>query len=198
MRIRSLLNQINKDIDLIKEYLNIHSTGKLTPTVTDPIHIKHELLKINKQLPTRLSLPEDPQENIWHYYRFLTVTPVIHNNRLILMIKIPLIDLDSGMNLYKIHNLQIYHHYIEKSLKYQLEGKNIAVTKDNKYATLLTDTELITCTLAEGHFCNLSTGLYHINTNQWCVTAMFFKDNDKINKYCKVEINNVTGPKLII
>ena len=72
MRIRSLLKQINKDIDLIKEYLNIHSTGKLTPTVTDPIHLKHELLKINKQLPTRLSLPEDPHENIWHYYRFLT------------------------------------------------------------------------------------------------------------------------------
>ena len=73
MRIRSLLKQINKDIDLIKEYLNIHSTGKLTPTVTDHMHLKHELLKINKQLPTRLSLPEDPHEYIWHYYRFLSL-----------------------------------------------------------------------------------------------------------------------------
>ena len=111
------------------------------------------------------------------------------------MIKIPLIDLDSGMNLYKIYNLPIYHHDIGKSLKYQLEGTNLAVTKDNRYATLLTDAEFITCTLAEGHFCNLNTGLYHIDTNQWCVTAMFFKDNDRINKYCKVEINNITGPQ---
>ena len=111
------------------------------------------------------------------------------------MFKIPLIDLDSGMNLYKIYNLALYHHDIGKSVKYQLEGTNLAVMKDNNYATLLTDTELITCTLAEGHFCNLNTGLYHINTNQWCVTAMFFKDNDRINKYCKVENNNVTDPQ---
>ena len=111
------------------------------------------------------------------------------------MIKIPLIDLDSGMNLYKIYNLPIYHHDIGKSLKYQLKGTNLAVTKDNKYATLLTDTEFITCTLAEGHFCNLNTGLHHIDTNQWCVTAKFFKDNDRINKYCKVEINKITGPQ---
>ena len=111
------------------------------------------------------------------------------------MIKIPLIDLDSGMNSYKICNLPMYHHDIGKSLKYQLEGTNLAVTKDNRYATLLTDAEFITCTLAEGHFCNLNTGLYHIDTNQWCVTAMFFKDNDRINKYCKVEINNITGPQ---
>ena len=48
MRTRSLLKQINKDINLIKEYLNTHSAGKLTPTVTDPIHLKHELLKIIK------------------------------------------------------------------------------------------------------------------------------------------------------
>ena len=68
MRIRSLLKQINKDI---KEYLNIHSTGKLTPIVTDPIHLKHELLKINKQLPTRLSLPEDPHER---YLRLLQIS----------------------------------------------------------------------------------------------------------------------------
>ena len=114
-------------------------------------HLKHELCKINKQLPTRLSPPEDPHENVWHYYRFLTVTPVIHNNRLILMIKIPLIDLDSGMNLYKIYYLSIYHNDIGKSLKYQLEGTNLAVTKDNRYATLLTDAEFLTCTLAEGH-----------------------------------------------
>ena len=61
------------------------------------------------------------------------------------MIKIPLTDLDSGMNLYKIYNLPIYHHDIGKSFKYQLEGTNLAVTKDNRYATLLTDTEFITC-----------------------------------------------------
>ena len=57
-RIRTLIRQISKDIDLIKEYLNIHSTGGITPTIIDHIHLKQELLKIHKQLPARLSLPE--------------------------------------------------------------------------------------------------------------------------------------------
>ena len=43
------------------------ATQQFNHTVTDPIHLKHELLKINKQnkqLLTRLSLPENPHENI--------------------------------------------------------------------------------------------------------------------------------------
>ena len=103
-RIRSLLGQMKTDTAQIKAYLNIHITGKLTPSITDPVHLRQELLQINKQLPARLSLPEDPHRNIWHYYRFLTVSPVTHGNKLVLMIRIPLIDLDSGMNLYKIYN----------------------------------------------------------------------------------------------
>ena len=105
-RIRSLLGQMKTHTAQIKAYLNIHITGKLTPSITNPVHLRQELLRINKQLPTRLSLPEDPHRNIWHYYRFLTVSPVTHGNKLVLMIRIPLIDLDSGMNQYKFTTYQ--------------------------------------------------------------------------------------------
>ena len=145
-----------------------------------------------KPLPARLSLPEDWHTNVWYYCRFLTVTPVTHGIKCVLIIRIPLIDLDSGMNLYKIYNLPIYHHHNGKSIKYQLEGTNLAITKDNKYATILTDTDFIRCTLADKYFCSLNSGLYHVDTNQWCVTAMFIKDNDKISTYCSVAINNIT------
>ena len=194
-RIRSLLGQIETDTALIKAYLNIHITGKLTPSITDTIHLRQELLMINKHLPTRLFLPEDPHTNVWHYYRFLTVTLVTHGNKLVLIIRTPLTDLDSGMNLYKIYNLPIHNHHIGKSLKYQLERTNMAITKDNKYATTFSDIEFIRCTLADRHFCHSNTGLYHVDTNQWCVTAMFLKYNDKISTYCRLAINNITGPQ---
>ena len=45
------------------------------------------------------------------------------------MIRIPLVDLDSGMNLHKIYNLPIFHQNIGKSLKYQPEGTNLAITE---------------------------------------------------------------------
>ena len=106
-RIISLLRQMKTAIDLIRAYLDIHSTGKMTTTITDPTHLRQELLKIHKQLPVRLSLPEDPIHNIWHYYRFLTITLVMHGNKLILMIKIPLVDLRLRHEL--VQNIQHSH-----------------------------------------------------------------------------------------
>ena len=57
--------------------------------------------------------------------------------------------------------------------------------KDNKYATILSDTEFIKCTLAQGHFCNINTALNHIDSNLMCLTALFLKDN----KQFKTNIN---------
>ena len=168
VRIRTITRQMNNDIELIRSYLS--------PTIT---------------------LPEDPTINIWHYYMFLTVTPMINDNQLLLMIKIPLIDSDSTMTLYKIHNLPIYNPDIGKSLSYQLEGSNLAVTKDNSYVTILTEAEFIQCTLAQGHFCSLNTALYHIDYSKWCFAAVFLKQNGQINEYCPLPITNITGPQAI-
>ena len=120
----------------------------------DPIHYWSDApqmgaLGINKQLPKRLSLPEDPHGNVWHYYRLLTMNPVIHGGKLVLMVRIPLIDLDSVMDLYKINNLSIYNHHIAKSLQYLLEGTYLVITKDSKYAATLSDMEFVKCTLAD-------------------------------------------------
>ena len=49
--------------------------------------------------------------------------------------------------------------------------------------------------LADGHFCALNTGLYHIDTSQWCVNALFFKNNNKIDTYCRLALSNITGPQ---
>ena len=102
------------------------------------------------------------------------------------------------MTLYKICNIPIFHHEIGKSVLYKIEGNNLAITKDNKYATILSDTEFIQCTLAQGHFGSLNTALYHIDSNIMCLTAIFLRDNKKIKKQCKLAVTNITGPKLII
>ena len=188
---------MTNDIELIRSYLSTFTTGKLTPQMIDPTHLRQELLKISKQLPPKITLPEDPTINIWHYYRFLIITPMINGNQLLLMIKIPLLDSDSTMTLYKIYNLPIYNPDIGKSLSYQLEGSNLAVTKDNSYVTILTEAEFIQCTLAQGHFCSLNTALYHIDYSKWCLAAMFLKQKDRINKYCLLSITNITGPQAI-
>ena len=189
------LKQLQNDLDLIRQYMSIHATNKLAPNIIDPTHLRQELIKIQSKLIPTLALPEDPYTNIWHYYTLLTVAPMNHDNKLVLMINIPLVDPDSKMTLYKIHNLPIFEPRIKKSLEYQIEGYNLAVTKDNKYAALLTNSEFITCILAAGHFCSLSTGLYNIGNSKWCILSLYLKNNKKIVKNCRVEVNNITGPQ---
>ena len=122
---------------------------------------------------------------------------MIDGTKLILMIRIPLLDTDSAMTLYKIYNLPIYNPTIGKSLSYDLGGSNLAITKDNSYVTILTEAEFIRCTLAQGHFCSLNTALYHIDYSRWCLVAMFLKQNNRINKDCQLTITNITGPQAI-
>ena len=68
------------------------------------------------------------------------MNPVIHGGKRICMIRILLIDWDLVMKWYKIYNLPICNHNIAKSLQYVLEGTNLAISKDNKYAAILSDT----------------------------------------------------------
>ena len=55
-RIRSLLKQLQNDLDLIRQYMSIHATNKLTPNIIDPAHLRQELIKIKSQLIPTLAL----------------------------------------------------------------------------------------------------------------------------------------------
>ena len=92
-RIRMVTRQIADDIESIRSYLSTFTTGKITPQIIDPKHLRQELINIHKQLLPKITLPGNPRTNIWHYYKFLTVTPLIDDSHLILMIRIPLLTL---------------------------------------------------------------------------------------------------------
>ena len=53
-RIRMITKQVADDINLIKSYLSTFTTGKLTPQIIDPKHLRHELLKIHKHYQLKL------------------------------------------------------------------------------------------------------------------------------------------------
>ena len=122
---------------------------------------------------------------------------MIDGNQVILMVRIPLLVTDSSMTLYKVYNLPIYNPTIGKSLKYNLEGSNLAVTKDNNYVTILSEAEFIQCILAQGHFCSLNTALYHVDCSNLCLVAMFLKQNNTINKDSQLAVTNITGAQAI-
>ena len=158
---------------------------------------KKELISIQKQLPPTIRLPEDPIENVWHYYKYLTLNYITSVDKIIVLVKIPLVDNHSVLIFYKIYNLPVFNPIIGKSVKYNIEGNSIAVSHDKRYATIPTDSEFIECTLASGHFCSLRSALYHMQTSKWCLTVLFLKNDELINENCEMSVSNVTSPEAI-
>ena len=196
-RLRVSTETLKSDINKVAQYLTMLNSGKLSPALIDPTHLQKELVSIQKQLPPTIILPEDPTHNVWHYYKYLSVNYIPFVDKIIMLVKIPLVDNQSSLNLFKVYNLPIYNPAIDKSVKYNIEGNSIAISTDNNYATLPSDTEFIECTLASGHFCSLKSALYHMQSSKWCLTALYLKDNDLIDQNCDLTVSNVTNPEAI-
>ena len=108
-RLNIAVNNLVDDIKIMEQYMTMFSSGELNPNLIFPEMLIKELIKIQKQLPPSIKLPEDPTENIWHYYNFLSVSHTTHDNKIIILIKLPLIDNDSSLDLYRIYNLPIFN-----------------------------------------------------------------------------------------
>ena len=193
-RLNIAVNDLVDDVKIVEQYMTMFSSGELNPNLISPEMLTKELVNIQKQLPPSLKLPEDPTQNIWHYYNFLSVSHTTHDNKIIVLIKLPLIDHDSSLDLYRIYNLPIFNPSLNKALTYQLEANTLAVSTDRNYATIPTESEFLECTLANGHFCNLRSALYHMQSSKLCVISLFLKDEISISENCEMKVINITGP----
>ena len=193
-RLNNAVHDLVDEIKVVEQYMTMFSSGELNPNLIPPEMLIKELTNIQKQLPPSIKLPEDPTQNIWHYYNFLSVSHVTHDNKIIILIKVPLIDHDSSLDLYKVYNLPIFNPSLNKALTYQIETDILAVSMDSNYATIPTESEFLECTLASGHFCNIRSALYHMHSSKMCIIALFLKDDTAINENCEMKVINITGP----
>ena len=91
-RLRIVVDTLKNDINRFVQYLMILSSDKLSPALIDPTHLQKESISIQKQLPPTIRLPEDPVENVWHYYKYLTLNYIPFVDKIIVLVKIPLVD----------------------------------------------------------------------------------------------------------
>ena len=70
-------------------------------------------------------------------------------NFLLVILTTPLGDQSLVMNLYKVHNLLALHPKLHVQFEYQLEGENLAITKDQQYAALRTAGGIQICETTE-------------------------------------------------
>ena len=177
------------DVEKIYEYLRVLSTHRVNPLVLPPESFRKTLKMVDEQMRSnpRLELPHNPETDIWAYYSIVRVTPVVFDDLLVIVLTIPLLDTSLKMDLYRVHNLPAVHPELELQAKYELEGEYFAVGQHGLYVALPTATDIQLCLSSGGGLCVMNQALYPREKVDWCIYALFIKDDAKIKENCLVQ-----------
>ena len=107
---RDALQRGNLYLGNLRLELNMLSLSHLSPSLITPKDLKRLLTQIKAKLPPTLKLPEDHRSNIWYYYRTLTCTTILEDDRIVVVVSIPLLDFTGQYDVIKIHNIPFTMH----------------------------------------------------------------------------------------
>ena len=112
---------------------------------------------------------------------------------LFIVMTIHLKDTSLQMNVYKVHNLPLIHPKLNISVTYELEGKYLAIGHEGHYVSLPNEGELTMCLLTQGGLCKMNQAMYPSDKVNWCVWALFKKDQQMIKNVCTYNIQKRNG-----
>ena len=160
------------------------ASQKLNLMIIPPDIPKNILHNIENDLKShaRLKLSEDPKTNIWSYYRTIKLTPIVLKDYLMLILTVPLVDQSLHMNLYKVHNLHMFHPTLHVHVQYEIEGSYLATVMDGMFITLPTALDVKLCLMTNGHLCMFNQVLYPLEHTSWCIYALFVNNMEQIKK----------------
>ena len=166
---------LQENVNAIYKYMRVLSTRRVNPLIIPPDSLQVVLAQAKEDMKRnpQLTLPEDPNINIWNYYSIMKVTPIIMENFLLVILTIPLADQSLVMNLYKVHNMPALHPELHVQFEYQLEGEYLAITKDKQYAALPTAQDIQICETTERYLWSMNQALYQVDKIEWCVYALY-------------------------
>ena len=170
------------------------ASQELNPMIIPPDILKNILHRIETDIKShaRLKLCEDPETNIWSYYRTIKLTPIVLEDYLMLILTVPLIDQSLHMNLYKVYNLPMLHPTLHVHVQYEIENLYLATVMDGMFITLPTALDVKLCLMMNGHLCMFKQALYPIEHTNWCIYALFINDEKQIERNCFLKTINCT------
>ena len=156
------LYALQADTESLFEYMGALASQELNPMIIPPDILKNILHRIETDIKShaRLKLCEDPETNIWSYYRTIKLTSIALEDYLMLILTVPLIDQSLHMNLYKVYNLPMLHPTLHVYAQYEIENSYLATIMDGMFITLPTALDVKLCLMANGHLCMFKQALY--------------------------------------
>ena len=76
---------------------------------------------------------------------------------------------------------------------YELEGKYLAIGHEGHYVSLPDEGELTVCLLTRGGLCKMNQAMYPSDKINWCVWALYTRNDDMIKKVCTYNVQRRDG-----
>ena len=195
-RVYTSLYALQADTESLIEYMRALASQELNPMIIPPDILKKILHNIEEDIKShaRLKLCENPETNIWSYYRTIKLTPIVLEDYLTLILTVPLIDQSLHMNLYKVYNLPMLHPALHVHVQYEIENLYLATVMDGMFVTLPTALDVKLHLMMNGHLCMFKQALYPVEHTNWCVYNLFINDEKQIERNCFLKtINHTTN-----
>ena len=195
-RLLSGMTAATQNIESIYAYLRIMNSHRLDPTVMPVTQLRDLLKYVQQEIEgsPRLKLPiELNSHDIQGYYNVIRVTALLTDDMLFIVITIPLKDISLQMNVYKVHNLPLIHPKLNISVTYELEGNYLAIGHEGHYVSLPEEGELTMCLLTRGGLCRMNQALYPSDKVNWCIWALFVKNEEMIREKCTYILQKRNG-----
>ena len=173
--------------------INALSANKLSPNIIEPAEFKAVLKDIETQLPKSYGLPEDVDDELWSFYKHLFCQTLMEDNKILIILTIPLIDYTKQMDLYKVYNLPLPMSTVyppnnetqtELLAYYKLESQYLAINPERTQYMLLDQNDRDICKTGFSKLCTLRKPIHHTNLANMCIVAIFNNDKIKIKRLC--------------
>ena len=114
------LEELEEDVATIYSYISTLGSKTVTPMLISPVDLKTILNNNQALILSYLSIPNDPNTNIWSC-EFLEIHPLIYNESLIISLIVPLVDSTFHLQLYHMHTILMVNKVLCKTFKIGLK-----------------------------------------------------------------------------
>ena len=166
------------------------ATGRLSPTILPAPELVIILKGIEVEIPHELMLLQDPRERPFYYYNILTTNTLALDNELVIALEIPLLDVSRKLKVMEAIALPVPYSATKLTAVYDLEFRHLAISTDGRQYVVLTLEDQLNCGRRNTNYCSLTSAIQEANSHTYCTLALYQRDQDKVDKLCKVKVSN--------
>ena len=195
---QQLVIEMARHLEDLARQLDTLAIGKISPAVIKPSQLFELLVDIERKLPPSLRLPIDPRKDLWSYYRTTSSGSMILDEKIIIILNVPLIDPTNKMEIYRAVNLPLPNIALSTQkgknkeqpmlAQYHLEKSVFAIDKSRMRYALLSEDQATRCVETKIGFCQFVNPLYPTHVNKFCIIALFLSNEKAIMDVCRTTV----------